>query len=187
MAGDKLKKKWVKGSANHYPHHTPPIIQPSTSQPQKKQKPRKPRRKDTKVPQPSGPTDNVADEAVYKEMDDNLEWATTTATSLDKEWNPLIKKFWVEEEASKPYIFIGVNELEVVIGTCEEIVIERLNDAEEGNLLFKLHVEIRDMVTELVEGSEVRDKAESRHCWDLRFDDYKTKYARLKKDETTRT
>ncbi|GKF53360.1 hypothetical protein Tco_0160270 [Tanacetum coccineum] len=24
-------------------------------------------------------------------------------------------------------------------------------------------------------------------CWDLRFNDYKTKYARLKKDETTRT
>ncbi|GJU56639.1 putative ribonuclease H-like domain-containing protein [Tanacetum coccineum] len=24
-------------------------------------------------------------------------------------------------------------------------------------------------------------------CWDMRFDDYKTKYARLKKDETTRT
>ncbi|GKB66004.1 reverse transcriptase domain-containing protein [Tanacetum coccineum] len=43
---------------------------PSTSQPQKKQKPRKPKRKDTEVPQPSGPTDNVADEVVYEEMDD---------------------------------------------------------------------------------------------------------------------
>ncbi|GJU69577.1 hypothetical protein Tco_1255836 [Tanacetum coccineum] len=52
------------------PHHTPTIIQPSTSQPQKKQKPRKPKRKDTEVPQLSGPTDNVADEAVYEEMDD---------------------------------------------------------------------------------------------------------------------
>ncbi|GJT29878.1 uncharacterized mitochondrial protein-like protein [Tanacetum coccineum] len=65
------------------PHHTPIIIQPSTSQPQKKQKPRKPTRKDTKVPQPSGPTDNVADEAVYEEMDDSLERVATTATSLD--------------------------------------------------------------------------------------------------------
>ncbi|GJT57037.1 hypothetical protein Tco_0992091 [Tanacetum coccineum] len=35
-----------------------------------KQKPRKPKRKDTKVPQPNGPTDNVVDEAVYKEMYD---------------------------------------------------------------------------------------------------------------------
>ncbi|GJU16361.1 hypothetical protein Tco_1144327 [Tanacetum coccineum] len=73
-----------KGSTNPTdPHHIPTIIQPSTSQPQKKQKPRKPKRKDTEVPQPSGPTNNVADEAVYKEMDDSLERATTTATSLD--------------------------------------------------------------------------------------------------------
>ncbi|GJY21434.1 hypothetical protein Tco_0394000 [Tanacetum coccineum] len=67
------------------PHYTPTIIQPSISQPQKKQKPRKPKRKDTEVPQPSGPTDNVVDEAVYEEMDDSLERAATTATSLDAE------------------------------------------------------------------------------------------------------
>ncbi|GJZ20739.1 hypothetical protein Tco_0557329 [Tanacetum coccineum] len=47
------------------PHHTPTIIQPSTSQPQKTQKPRKPKRKDT------------------EEMDDSLERDATTATSLD--------------------------------------------------------------------------------------------------------
>ncbi|GJS07006.1 hypothetical protein Tco_0363802 [Tanacetum coccineum] len=65
-------KKNGEGLANPTdPHHTPTIIQPSTSQPQKKQKPRKPKRKDTKVPQPSGPTTNVADEAVYEEMDDS--------------------------------------------------------------------------------------------------------------------
>ncbi|GJU97493.1 hypothetical protein Tco_1326764 [Tanacetum coccineum] len=50
------------------PYHTPTIIQPSTSQPQKTQKPRKPKRKKTQVPQPSGPTDIVADEAVHKEL-----------------------------------------------------------------------------------------------------------------------
>ncbi|GJX29744.1 hypothetical protein Tco_0237823 [Tanacetum coccineum] len=48
-----------------------------------KQKPRKLKRKDIEVPQPSGPTDNVADEAVYEEMDHSLERAATTATSLD--------------------------------------------------------------------------------------------------------
>ncbi|GJU23008.1 putative ribonuclease H-like domain-containing protein [Tanacetum coccineum] len=67
------------------PQHTPTIIQPSTSQPLLKQRSRKPKRKDTKVPQPSGPTDNVADEAVNEEMDDNLEMVATTATSLDVE------------------------------------------------------------------------------------------------------
>ncbi|GJX27673.1 hypothetical protein Tco_0235752 [Tanacetum coccineum] len=59
-----------EGSANPTdPHHTPTIIQPSTSQPQKKQKPRKPKRKDTQIPQSSGPTEHVVDEVVYKELD----------------------------------------------------------------------------------------------------------------------
>nr|GFA71717.1 hypothetical protein [Tanacetum cinerariifolium] len=66
------------------PHHTPTILQPS-SQPQKKQQPRKPKRKDIQVPQPSDPTDNVADEAVHKVLDDSLVRATTTASSLEAE------------------------------------------------------------------------------------------------------
>ncbi|GJY57864.1 hypothetical protein Tco_0457756 [Tanacetum coccineum] len=65
------------------PHHTPTIIQPSTSQPQKKQRSRRSKRKDTEVPQPSGPITNVADVAVNKEMDDSLVRAATTPTSLD--------------------------------------------------------------------------------------------------------
>ncbi|GKB48610.1 putative ribonuclease H-like domain-containing protein, partial [Tanacetum coccineum] len=63
--------------------HTPTIIQPSTSQPQRKQRPRKPKRKDTEVPQPSGPTTNVADEVVYEERDNSLVRAATTASSLE--------------------------------------------------------------------------------------------------------
>ncbi|GKA82072.1 hypothetical protein Tco_0788820 [Tanacetum coccineum] len=62
-----------EGSANPTdPYHTPTIIQPSTSQPQKKQRTRRSKRKDTKVPQPSSPTTNVVDEAVNEEMDDSL-------------------------------------------------------------------------------------------------------------------
>ncbi|GKC77699.1 hypothetical protein Tco_1128473 [Tanacetum coccineum] len=37
------------------------------------------------VPQPSGPTDIVADEAVHKELDDSLVRAATTASSLEAE------------------------------------------------------------------------------------------------------
>ncbi|GJS30780.1 hypothetical protein Tco_0491400 [Tanacetum coccineum] len=51
------------------PHHTPIVTQPSSSQPQRKQKSRRPTEKDTQVPQfsvPSNPT-NVADEAVNEE------------------------------------------------------------------------------------------------------------------------
>ncbi|GJR39620.1 hypothetical protein Tco_1215304 [Tanacetum coccineum] len=40
---------------------------------------------DTKVPQPSGPTTNVADEAVNEEMDDNLVRAPATTSSLETE------------------------------------------------------------------------------------------------------
>ncbi|GKC22128.1 hypothetical protein Tco_1024278 [Tanacetum coccineum] len=56
------------------PHHTPTIIQPST-QPQKTQKPRKPKRKDTQVPQPSDLSENVVDEAA------------TTTSCLEAEQN----------------------------------------------------------------------------------------------------
>ncbi|GJT37597.1 hypothetical protein Tco_0937462 [Tanacetum coccineum] len=48
------------------PQHTPTIIQPSTSQPQKKQ-PRRKQRKDTEVPQPSGSTEPITNEAANEE------------------------------------------------------------------------------------------------------------------------
>ncbi|GKD29840.1 hypothetical protein Tco_1240618, partial [Tanacetum coccineum] len=67
------------------PHHTPTIIPSLTSQPQKKQRSRRPKRKDTEIPQSSVPSDNVIDEAVNEEMDGSLVRATTTATGLDAE------------------------------------------------------------------------------------------------------
>ncbi|GKE82084.1 hypothetical protein Tco_1552084, partial [Tanacetum coccineum] len=54
------------------PQHTPTITQPSTSQPKKTQKPRKPK-KNTEVPQPCGSTKHVADKAVNEEMYDSLD------------------------------------------------------------------------------------------------------------------
>ncbi|GKD72061.1 hypothetical protein Tco_1330343 [Tanacetum coccineum] len=65
-------------------HHTPTIIESST-QPQKTQKPRKPKIKDTRVPQPSGPIYIVVDKAVHKELGDSLVRAATTASSLETE------------------------------------------------------------------------------------------------------
>ncbi|GKC94454.1 hypothetical protein Tco_1159896 [Tanacetum coccineum] len=66
------------------PHHTPTFIQPYT-QHQKTQKPRKPKRKDTQVPQPSDPIGSVIDEAIHKELGDSLVMAATTASSLEAE------------------------------------------------------------------------------------------------------
>nr|GEW08689.1 hypothetical protein [Tanacetum cinerariifolium] len=67
------------------PQHTPTILQPSTSQQQKTQKHRKPRRKVTEVPQPSDSIENIANEAVYKELNDSLVKAMITASSLEVE------------------------------------------------------------------------------------------------------
>ncbi|GJX37303.1 hypothetical protein Tco_0250606 [Tanacetum coccineum] len=47
--------------------------------------PRKPKRKDTQVPQPSGSSEHVADEAVHKELGDSLVRAATAASSLEAE------------------------------------------------------------------------------------------------------
>ncbi|GJW32782.1 hypothetical protein Tco_0052814 [Tanacetum coccineum] len=66
------------------PHHTPTIIQSST-QPQKTQQPKKPKRNDTQVPQPSDPIENVVDEAIHKELGNSLVRAATTASSLEAE------------------------------------------------------------------------------------------------------
>ncbi|GKC23599.1 hypothetical protein Tco_1025749 [Tanacetum coccineum] len=49
--------------------------------------PRKPKRKDTQVPQPSEPSENVTYEVVHKELGDSLVRAATTAFSLDVEHN----------------------------------------------------------------------------------------------------
>ncbi|GJQ97257.1 hypothetical protein Tco_0008396, partial [Tanacetum coccineum] len=65
------------------PHHTPTFIQPSP-QPQKTQKPWKPRN-DTQVPQPSDPSENVVNEVVHKELGDSLVRAATTDSSLEAE------------------------------------------------------------------------------------------------------
>ncbi|GJV36254.1 hypothetical protein Tco_1408731 [Tanacetum coccineum] len=46
---------------------------------------RKPKRKDTEIPQSSVLVENVVNEVVYEERDDNLERATTTSTGLDVE------------------------------------------------------------------------------------------------------
>nr|GEU42133.1 hypothetical protein [Tanacetum cinerariifolium] len=65
--------------------HTPTLLQPSSSQPQKTQKPRKAKRKKTQVPQLSGLTESVADKAVYKELNDSLVRASTTTSILNAE------------------------------------------------------------------------------------------------------
>ncbi|GJY81567.1 hypothetical protein Tco_0494318 [Tanacetum coccineum] len=82
------------------PHHTPTFIQPST-QPQKTQQPRKPKRKDTQVPRPSDPIENVADKVVHKELGDSLVRAATIASSLEAEVESSTNEESLGEDASK--------------------------------------------------------------------------------------
>ncbi|GJW01996.1 hypothetical protein Tco_1560852 [Tanacetum coccineum] len=70
------------------PQHTPTIIQPSTSQPQKKL-PKRKQRKDTKVPQPNGSIEPITDKAV------NEEHVPTHSN------DPLLSGLGAQEDASK--------------------------------------------------------------------------------------
>ncbi|GKB51003.1 hypothetical protein Tco_0901756 [Tanacetum coccineum] len=65
---DQAQQEMGEGSANPTdPQHTPTITQPSSSKPQKKQKPKRTRRKDTQIPQSSVSIAPVADDAIYEE------------------------------------------------------------------------------------------------------------------------
>ncbi|GKA87619.1 hypothetical protein Tco_0809383 [Tanacetum coccineum] len=60
-----------------------PVFQYINSTSKRHQKPRKPKRKYTQVPQPSDPSENVVDEAIHKELGDSLVRAATTVFSLE--------------------------------------------------------------------------------------------------------
>ncbi|GJZ96101.1 hypothetical protein Tco_0668435 [Tanacetum coccineum] len=59
------------------------ILVTELSSPQNTQSPRQALQKDTQLPQTSVPIPNVADEVVFKERDDRVVRATTTAASID--------------------------------------------------------------------------------------------------------
>ncbi|GJX14045.1 hypothetical protein Tco_0205803 [Tanacetum coccineum] len=65
------------------PHHIPIITQPSSSQPQRKQKSRRPKEKDTQVPQSSDPT-NIVDETVHEEPSMQLKELMDFCTKLQQ-------------------------------------------------------------------------------------------------------
>ncbi|GJV53180.1 hypothetical protein Tco_1448921, partial [Tanacetum coccineum] len=76
-----------KGSAMPIdPHRTPIITQPSSSQPQRKQKSKRPKEKDNQAPQSSVPSDptNVADEAINEEPSMQLKELIDICTKLQQ-------------------------------------------------------------------------------------------------------
>nr|GEV42706.1 putative reverse transcriptase domain-containing protein [Tanacetum cinerariifolium] len=122
------------------PQHTPTILQPSSSQPQKTQKPRKPNRKETQVPQLSVPTESVAYEAIYKESDDSLVRAATTASSLEAEQdnvniNKTQSKLTPKESSSQ--------------GTCSGNILQSDEDRMKLNELMELCTNLQSKVLDL--------------------------------------
>nr|GEX33233.1 hypothetical protein [Tanacetum cinerariifolium] len=94
---------------------------------------RKPRRKVTEVPQTSNPT-SVADEAINEEMDDSLERAATTATSLDAKQDKAILESSKDEglgekDASKQGRIADINANEDI--TLVSIHDEQMFDADQ--------------------------------------------------------
>nr|GEW63260.1 hypothetical protein [Tanacetum cinerariifolium] len=79
----------------------------------------KPRRKVTEVPQPSDPIEHVVDEAINKEMNDSLEKAAITSTSLDAEQD----KVNVHNDED----VFGVNDLDG-----DEMIVESVDGAEQA-------------------------------------------------------
>nr|GEY52094.1 hypothetical protein [Tanacetum cinerariifolium] len=88
------------------PHHTPTILQTSSSQPQNTHKPREPTRKVTEVPQPSDPIEHVTDEVVHKELGDKLMRAATTASSLEAEHDSDKEMFDADKELGGEEVFV---------------------------------------------------------------------------------
>nr|GEW44329.1 ribonuclease H-like domain-containing protein [Tanacetum cinerariifolium] len=103
-------------------------IQPST-QPQKKQQPTKPKRKDTQVTQPSDPIENFVDEAVHEELGDSLVRAATTASSLEvvQDSDEEITLVNVQDDADKEMFNVNVLDDDEVF-VAEQKVIEDVND-----------------------------------------------------------
>ncbi|GKA77895.1 hypothetical protein Tco_0784432 [Tanacetum coccineum] len=94
--------------------------------------PRKPKRKDTQVPQPSDPSENVVDETVHKELGNSLVRGATTASSLEAEQDSdeEITLVSVQVHADKEMFDVdALNGEEVFVARQNENVVKEVVDA----------------------------------------------------------
>nr|GEU94612.1 hypothetical protein [Tanacetum cinerariifolium] len=184
------------------PHHIPTILQSSSSQPQKTYKPRKLTRKVTEVPQPSNPLKHVADEAVYKELDDRLVRTTTTVSNLEVEQdrgkiNKTQSKATPNKSSSQGNDLGGGPRCQDTMGdtitqTRSERVFKLSNDSllAKGNILqsdedrLKLN-ELMELCTTLQ--SRVLDLEKTKTTQALEIDNLKRRVKKLKKKQRSRT
>nr|GEU43053.1 hypothetical protein [Tanacetum cinerariifolium] len=105
------------------------------------------KRKDTELPQTSGPTTNIADEAINKEMDDSLVRASTTASSLEAEENSdsLADEASLGEDASKQGRKIDDIDVDEGITLVDETTKKqgRFNGQKDAEMLFDIADDLR--------------------------------------------
>ncbi|GJU23788.1 hypothetical protein Tco_1157130 [Tanacetum coccineum] len=114
------------------------------------QKPRKTKRKTTKVPQPSGSTDIVVDEAVLKEGGDSLVRATTTASSLEAKQGSDDESLDKEDASKQGRIAdIDDNEEITLVSTTHDDVDEHVDDTVVDNIVEDVIEEevVEDIIT----------------------------------------
>nr|GEW63347.1 hypothetical protein [Tanacetum cinerariifolium] len=118
------------------PHHTPTII-PSSTQPQRTQQPRKPKGKNTQVPQPSDPIENVPNKAVHKELGDSLVRTATTASSLEAEHDDGEEVFIAKHKVVVKGVNDKVNVVEEVVEVINttKLIINAAQDSATGDIV----------------------------------------------------
>ncbi|GKB07370.1 putative ribonuclease H-like domain-containing protein [Tanacetum coccineum] len=107
--------------------------------------PRKPKRKDTEIPQPSDPIENVADEAIHKELGDSL--GRIDAIDVDEEIT-LVSVQNVDEEMFDVNVLDG----EKVFVTELEVVVKEVND--EVNVVEEV-VEVINSAKLIIDAAQV--------------------------------
>nr|GEX60170.1 hypothetical protein [Tanacetum cinerariifolium] len=141
---------------------------------------RKPIRNVTEVPQPSDPTKHVADEAVNKEIDNSLERADTTATSLDAEHDrgggPRCQETIGDTVAQ--------TRSERVSKICNNPLLARVNTPRSGEDSLKFN-ELMKLCTKLQQ--RVLDLETTKTTQALEIDSLKRRVKKLKRRKRSRT
>ncbi|GKA03363.1 hypothetical protein Tco_0676144 [Tanacetum coccineum] len=146
-----------------------PIIVPSSYQPKKTHKPRKAIRT-TEISQSSGPINLVADETVYKEWEDRMERAATTASSLDAEQDsgsgPRCQDTILGGADAQTRFGEQKEKRDVKESLCEELIDDRSPfwkeiEVNAGNSNFMLHNLVLQVQVNVAEGvrEEIREDA----------------------------
>nr|GEX14060.1 hypothetical protein [Tanacetum cinerariifolium] len=149
---------------------------------------RKPRRKVTEVPQPSDPIEHVADKAVNEEMDNSLERAATTATSLDATPNEPGSQGTSSGGGPRcqetMWHTVAYTRSERVSKISNDLLLVEVNTPQSGEDILKLN-ELMELCTKLQQ--RVLDLETTKTTEALEIDSLKRRVKKLKRRKRSRT